>query len=269
VNASIPGGQSRLVAISGPTVSPPAAISAATDVLLVNPTSYEDLADALAAAATQCPNCYECNTETGACEPKDCDDSDPCTIDSCDPQTGNCVHTPKDCDDGDPCTIDSCDPQTGNCVNTPIDCDDSDPCTDDSCVAGQCQNTAKNCDDGDPCTIDSCDPQTGNCVNTPIDCDDSDECTTDSCVAGQCVNEEIPDCRCEECYETVTQTIVSDDSGTTTYVIYSENFSVPFVAFLAWEPTTDATPSSWDTQLNYDFSGSGADWIWESYRVQD
>jgi hypothetical protein len=44
-----------------------------------------------------CPNCYEYNETTGECDiPKDCDDGIACTIDSCDPQTGECEHTPDD-----------------------------------------------------------------------------------------------------------------------------------------------------------------------------
>ncbi|HOH29712.1 MAG TPA: hypothetical protein PLC40_08570, partial [Candidatus Hydrogenedentes bacterium] len=47
---------------------------------------------------------------------KNCDDSNACTEDSCDPLTGDCAHTAINCDDGNPCTTDSCDPATG-CVN--------------------------------------------------------------------------------------------------------------------------------------------------------
>ncbi|MBC7237796.1 MAG: PD40 domain-containing protein, partial [Chloroflexi bacterium] len=112
-----------------------------------------------------------CDPQTGECqhEPKDCDDGDLCTIDSCDPQTGECVHTPGSCDDGDLCTIDSCDPQTGECIHTPVSCDDGDLCTIDSCdpQTGECVHTPVSCDDGDPCTIDTCDPATG-CVYTPV-----------------------------------------------------------------------------------------------------
>ncbi|OQC04488.1 MAG: Dictyostelium (slime mold) repeat protein [Candidatus Hydrogenedentes bacterium ADurb.Bin101] len=99
-----------------------------------------------------------------------CNDDDPCTIDSCDPLSG-CVFTPKNCDDAVACTIDSCDPITGNCIYTPDNglCNDSDPCTIDTCdpLSG-CVFTPKNCDDGDPCTEDSCDPQTGECIHTSI-----------------------------------------------------------------------------------------------------
>src|SRR5262249_1349231 len=50
-----------------------------------------------------------------------CDDFDPCTVDSCDPQTG-CSYVPKSCDDLLLCTSDSCDPTTGECHFVPIVC---------------------------------------------------------------------------------------------------------------------------------------------------
>ncbi|MCX5895460.1 MAG: hypothetical protein NTZ51_06485 [Proteobacteria bacterium] len=77
------------------------------------------------------------------CNDSQCDDSNPCTIDACDPEEGYCTHTPK-CDDGDPCTTDTCDPNTGECTHTP------------------------KCDDGDPCTTDTCDPNTGECTHINI-----------------------------------------------------------------------------------------------------
>jgi len=70
--------------------------------------------------------------------PPNCDDSNACTDDKCDPAKGACVSTPRptdDCDDGDVCTDDKCDPASG-CVNTPKPpdfCDDKDQCTDDVC----------------------------------------------------------------------------------------------------------------------------------------
>ena len=105
---------------------------------------------------------------TGA-EP-DCDDSNACTADSCDPTTGLCVNIPDvDCDDSSLCTDDSCDPATGVCVNTPnFDCDDTNACTDDSCdpLTGECVNDDNfDCDDFNVCTDDSCDPTTGECLN--------------------------------------------------------------------------------------------------------
>ena len=92
---------------------------------------------------------------TGCTMDSQCDDSDACTSDVCDTNTGNCVNTDitASCDDSSACTADSCDPATG-CVNTDISA---------SCV------------DGNACTADSCDPAVG-CVNTDISasCDDTD-----------------------------------------------------------------------------------------------
>jgi len=149
----------------------------------------------------------------GTCELFDrvCDDSDPCTVDSCNTTTGDCIYAPMDCDDDDlctddschdgicsndqknctdtdPCTVDSCDPATGKCRHTPLDCDDDDLCTDDSCHGGICSNDQKNCSDTDPCTVDSCRASDGQCVHPPKVCDDTDPCTVDTCVNGDCVH---------------------------------------------------------------------------------
>jgi len=64
-----------------------------------------------------------------------------CTPISCNPATGDCVHTVLDCDDQDPCTIDDCDPVAG-CIHTQKDCDDGDPNTIDYCVDGECHHDA-------------------------------------------------------------------------------------------------------------------------------
>lgn len=160
--------------------------------------------------------------------PKDCDDQDPCTADSCQPGTG-CVHpvipgckpceTDGDCDDGNPCTKETC--ATGECVYeglTGTDCSDGNPCTlGDVCQDGACASGAmKECDDQKVCTDDSCDPSTGqcahkfntlscddgspctlqdqcfqgSCIGTPVSCDDGNVCTNDSCdlATGKCVN---------------------------------------------------------------------------------
>jgi hypothetical protein len=116
-----------------------------------------------------CPT--DANCINGQCVFPDgypCDDGDPCTVNDV-YNSGICQGTPKNCDDGNHCTTDSCDPATGNCVNTltpGANCDDGNPCTvNDTCNAsGQCEGTPINCDDGDPCTDDFCDG-TGNCVN--------------------------------------------------------------------------------------------------------
>jgi hypothetical protein len=53
---------------------------------------------------------------------EDCDNSDKCKPQSC--VAGKCVKGAEvKCDDGDPCTDDSCDPQTGNCIFRPVSLD--------------------------------------------------------------------------------------------------------------------------------------------------
>src|SRR5712691_11613378 len=161
----------------------------------------------------------------------DCNDGDPCTDDTCDPQNG-CFHTNNtaSCDDGDACTVNdtcnagvcagqtapdgtSCDDgnacdgsetcQAGICSpGTPLDCDDQNACTADSCnPVGGCQHTAvldaTPCSDGNACTVgDAC--QAGACVSTPAAdgtaCTDDNACTiADSCQGGTCVGTPAPD----------------------------------------------------------------------------
>ncbi len=154
----------------------------------------------------------------GSCQPGSadgCDDSNPCTDDSCDSLSG-CVHANNTvaCDDGDACTSgdscsggscsgsaiacndgndctnDSCDSLSG-CVftNNADDCDDGDACTEnDACSSGSCSGSAISCSDGNPCTDDSCDSLSG-CVftNNTAACNDGDACTeNDACSGGSC-----------------------------------------------------------------------------------
>lgn len=174
--------------------------------------------------------------ENGACvtQPIECDDGDPCTVDSC--NEGNCVYQPLDgvaCDDDDACTDhDVC--ASGYCAGTQITCDDGNMCTDeascdialgcihtfndlpcddgdactisDTCTLGKCVGEAVDCDDGDPCTIDSCDRAIG-CTNKAVlgcvacaagdsieSCDDGDACTDDTCGPSGCEHAAIAGC---------------------------------------------------------------------------
>ena len=143
-----------------------------------------------------------CDPKSGECAwgPKkgDCDDGKGCTIgDHCD--KGSCVPTgPKDCADGNPCTDDSCDAKTGGCVHVPaqnnkaVACDDGSKCTkNDACKDGKCQGSgAPDCNDANTCTDDACDPKSGECVFKPRKgpCDNGDKCTFgDSCDKGKCI----------------------------------------------------------------------------------
>ena len=143
-----------------------------------------------------------CDTKTGGCGHKvlvgqACDDGDACTAgDACDgPQGGSCgAGKLADCDDKNPCTVDTCAPATGKCGHAPTEgkpCDDGDACTSaekceqgGGCGGGQ----AKDCDDKNTCTIDNCDSKTGLCAHTSNagnGCDDGNACTdADVCATG-------------------------------------------------------------------------------------
>lgn len=116
-----------------------------------------------------------------------CNDGDLCTApDTCDGD-GTCVGPPK-AEDGNECTVDSCDPATGNVSNRPKSdgsyCDDDNDVCDGirTCSAGTCvAGTPLNPNDGDICTIDSCDPILG-VINRPDETYVSnDPCVTDVC----------------------------------------------------------------------------------------
>jgi len=103
------------------------------------------------------------------------------------------------CDDGNSCTVDSCDPATGQCRNDLAPdgtaCDDGDPCSlGDSCTAGICYGaTQKDC----ATPPDQC-HEPGYCVSTdgtcsyPVSgdgkkCDDNNLCTSgEYCLKGEC-----------------------------------------------------------------------------------
>jgi len=123
-------------------------------------------------------NGFEQGPDIACTGPKDCDDSNMCTIDLCDSGTGECSHIPLNCDDGCDCTIDGCDTSIGCVYEAAPGCE---ICDED-----------KDCDDGDPCTVDNCysscfcgHEEIPGCVACLIvdDCDDANPCTQDSCGA--------------------------------------------------------------------------------------
>ena len=146
----------------------------------------------------------------GLCPPGQCDDGDMCTVDICDPGSGDCSHVADAtvCNDGNPCTEDVCvGGATAHCENTPFNgpCNDGDACTiGEACDGGTCQGGVEpNCNDKNPCTVDSCSPMVG-CVNEPLpggtsclpdltcdadfhtcdNCDDGNPDPWDGCTAG-------------------------------------------------------------------------------------
>ncbi len=91
-----------------------------------------------------------------------------------------CCLIDADCDDGNPCTLDTCPTPNSVCSHTPVagccllsaECNDGNVCTEDVCTVDHtCQHTdeccaaAEDCDNGDPCTVDSC--INGMCEHAP------------------------------------------------------------------------------------------------------
>jgi hypothetical protein len=78
---------------------------------------------------------------------------------------GNCaVGEPRDCDDHNLCTADSCDPASGcehEVLQDGTGCGGG-PCGPGVCSAGECVLSDPTlCDDDDPCTQDWCEPESG------------------------------------------------------------------------------------------------------------
>ncbi|HXU12100.1 MAG TPA: hypothetical protein VN898_09060, partial [Candidatus Binatia bacterium] len=151
---------------------------------------------------------------------RNCDDGLPCTTDSCDPITGDCVHAAVSCDDGNPCTVDACDPQTGACGRTTREgsCFDENICTvNEFCQDGNCvSGGVYGCNWGGQCGHANCLPQDQRCLTDssptgcppagqcgnhyecrfgvcafvqgsgPLPCSDGNPCTVEMCVRGSC-----------------------------------------------------------------------------------
>ena len=150
-----------------------------------------------------------CDPKTGQCsasaieEGKVCDDGDVCTsVSKC--ESGECVgKADKSCDDSNPCTVDSCDPLAG-CQKTAGEgeCDDGNPCTSkDGCTKGACKGIASNCNDGIDCTYDACNDKTGKCGHTAKNdlCNDGEACTTDACDSAKgCTHTATQGAKCDD-----------------------------------------------------------------------
>ena len=108
-------------------------------------------------------------------------DNNACTVDACDPITGQITHTPINIYDNDACTYDACNTVTGIISHTLINTNDNDACTIDGCspIFGVF-HIPVNTNDGNACTIDGCDPLTGT-YHDPLNTDDGNNCTIDAC----------------------------------------------------------------------------------------
>ena len=93
-------------------------------------------------------------------------DTDLCTLNEHCTGSHTCQSTPRNCDDGNVCTDDSCNPSSG-CVHSPngVSCNDGDLCTTgDKCNAGSCAGIPVSCSDGNYCDgAETCNEATGAC----------------------------------------------------------------------------------------------------------
>ncbi len=181
--------------------------------------------DADCGDSDQCTTNERCVAHACVSDPVNCNDTNGCTDDSCNPASG-CVHTnntapcndsnacttgdtcsggscvggaPPNCNDNNVCTTDGCNTATGcTHVNNTNSCDDGNACTtSDTCSGGSCVGGAPpNCNDSNVCTTDGCNPASG-CThaNNTNSCDDGNACTTtDTCSGGSCVGGAPPNC---------------------------------------------------------------------------
>ena len=114
----------------------------------------------------------------------------------------NCCNVSTNCQDENPCTLDSCDKATGSCKHqtlSSLSCSDGSACTiGDSCVAGLCRGgVALACGDGNDCTEDFCSPSKG-CLPLPrpfASCSDGNACNgVEICNGATCQGKAAPDC---------------------------------------------------------------------------
>ena len=183
-----------------------------------------------------CQNGIFCDGEElcrgGKCisgEPISCDDSNLCTIDTCDEETKSCNFTP----------LEVCCETNADCDNG-IFCDGEEVCSEGQCLPPQ----SERCFDNDVCTNDICSEGIDECFYLPIvdccyvdkDCDDGDVCTTDICDNNVCYNLSNGDCIPSAAPSWQPSTTPSNQPSTTPSILPSTEVSLT--------PTTSDQPSS-------------------------
>ena len=161
----------------------------------------------------------------------DCNDGEPCTLDSCPPLGEGCLHIPlageqdackdgneciekakcsagkcvivskKECTGGSACFVMKCDPKLGQCKGEDLengkDCVDAKKCIAGICADGGCKKvTEPDCDDSNACTLDKCTKGEG-CTHKPLTsaCNDGSACTKDdACKDSKCTGTPTIDC---------------------------------------------------------------------------
>eukprot|EP01132_Coremiostelium_polycephalum_P001200 gene1200-1513_t len=161
---------------------------------------------------------------------RDCNDGNPCTIDSC-PVPGDginsgnwkdhCKHQQKSCPNPDKCNSGFCD-GSGSCQSKPIEC----PKKTEQCLALKGCNPSTGCSYTSTCVSDKCTNRrcdNGNCIETKIPCSGSacynytcdplngcsrdyvcvpavpERCHEYTCTNDQCVDTKLPQTVCDAC----------------------------------------------------------------------
>ncbi|MDI1451741.1 hypothetical protein, partial [Polyangium sp. 6x1] len=135
-----------------------------------------------------CNGIEYCDVVCKASAPVNCNDGVPCTVDTCNPQTGACSNVPNNnvCNDGITCNgIETCNPLVGCMGGAAVNCDDGVACTYDACTepAGACVHYLQDyiCDDGVFCNgAETCSASGCNPGSAPV-CNDGIPCTSDVC----------------------------------------------------------------------------------------
>ncbi|MEI9935599.1 MAG: hypothetical protein WDO69_00110 [Pseudomonadota bacterium] len=172
-----------------------------------------------------------------------CDDGQDCNgVEVCDLSLGCQSGTPLDCNDSNACTADACDPTFG-CQHSAVSCDDGNACTTDNCSAALgCQHAAISCDDSNVCTTDSCATTTGcqHANNTSSCADDGNACTSDVCNAGSCTHPTNGSCSLGAFLESGGQVVIEAEH-------FSQN--TPRAGH-TWDQTSDGAASGGQCMLS-------------------
>ena len=212
------------------------------------------------ADGTACSDGKPCTTvatcAAGICKAQKsviCDDTNPCTIGACDPQTGACGSTPAPkttaCDDGKPCTEGTACDGAGTCAGGGNSCgcasikdcaafDDGDPCNgtlycNQNLEKPACEllpTSVVTCDttaDG-PCQRTACAKDSGVCaLHNKVDglaCEDGNPCTQgEACSAGSC-SALVNSCQCQASADCLKY----DDANPCNGTLYCDTSALPY-----------------------------------------
>jgi len=145
------------------------------------------------------PICDESQDRCLPCQnDEQCNDLVGCTDDSCNTETGECIHIDNCVDNGIFCDGTAfCEPTLG-CITSGRACFGPTPVCDETLKGCLPCERDDQCEDGNGCTVDSCIATTGECLNQYCP-DDGNPCTFESCDGVTCEHQPITCERTEDC----------------------------------------------------------------------